>query len=192
MSPDTGPLAVLQAWLNLHPRYAYTTQASERGPAGDDVTSTLHVNYDAKAKAETVHVVSGKGAGSDIRWNGGANVDVRGPGLLHLVSARMSVHDARILSPRGNDIRTAVFARVLACFVGGAERVRLVSSTPRENVIELTDNAGEHCGNEYGPDKITADRLTLDASDGHPLMRERLSGTTVLERWKIGDLQTPS
>ena len=102
----------------------------------------------------------------------------------------MSVRDSRILSPRGNDIRTAVFSRVVQCFVSAAARVRLVSTSSRANVIMLTDRAGEHCGDEYGSDKITGDRLTLDPVDGHPLMRERLSGTTVLERWTIHDLRT--
>jgi hypothetical protein len=190
MSPDTGPLAVLQAWIDQHPKYAYTTEADERGPSGNNVTAALHVTYDARTKTETVHVVSGHGAGSDIRWTGGTTVDVRGPGLVHIVSARMSVRDSRILSPRGNDIRTAVFSRVVQCFVSAAARVRLVSTSSRANVIMLTDRAGEHCGDEYGSDKITGDRLTLDPVDGHPLMRERLSGTTVLERWTIHDLRT--
>jgi len=192
MSPDAGPIAVLQSWLNVHPRYAYTTEASERGPAGDDVTATLNVTYDATTKTETVHIVRGKGAGSDIRWSGGPDVDVRGPGLLHLVTAKLSVRDPRILSPRGNDVRTAVFGGVAECFAAHADHVALVSSSPSQKVIVLTINGGERCGDEYGPDKITADRLTLDATDGHPLMRERLSGTTVVERWKIDDLQTPS
>jgi hypothetical protein len=192
MLPDAGPIAVLQSWLNVHPRYAYTTEASERGPAGTDVTATLNVTYDATTKTETVHIARGKGAGSDIRWSGGPDVDVRGPGLLHLVTAKLSVRDPRILSPRGNDVRTAVFAGVAACFAANADHVQLVSSSPSQNVIVLTINGGERCGDEYGPDKITADRLTLDAADGHPLMRERLSGTMVVERWKIDDLQTPS
>jgi hypothetical protein len=190
MSPDAGPLAVLQAWINQHPHYAYTTEADERGPSGGNVTATLHVTYDAATQTETVHVVSGHGAGSDIRWAGGTTVDVRGPGLVHMISARMSVRDGRILSPRGNDVRTAVFSRVVRCFVSGADRVRVVSTSARANVIELVEAAGERCGDEYGPENITADRLTLDASDGHPLMRERLNGSTVLERWTIRDLQS--
>jgi hypothetical protein len=191
MSPDTGPLAVLEAWIVQHPRYAYTTQADERDASGGGATATLRVTYDATSKTETLHVVSGHGAGSDIRWTGGPTVDVRGPGLVHMISARMSVRDARILSPHGNDVRTAVFSRVVGCFVAEADRVRVVSRSVTANVIMLTEAAGEHCGDEYGPAKITADRLTLDPADGHPLMRERLNGTSVVERWTIRDLQTP-
>lgn len=190
MSPDSGPLAVLQTWLDQHPRYAYTTEAFERLPSGAGVTATLHVTYDAAMKIETVHVVSGRGAGSDIRWSGGTSVDVRGPGVVHILPVRMAVRDARILSPGGNDIRTAVFSRVVRCFVAAADRVRVASRSPRQDVIALTDSAGVRCGDEYGSGEITTDRLTFDPSDGHPLMRERLSGTTVVARWSIRDLRT--
>ena len=192
MSPQTGPLAVLQAWVDQHARYAYTTEAYERRPAGGDVTATLRVTYDAALKTETVHVVSGHGAGTDIRWSGGTSVDVRGPGIVHLVAMRTSVRDARLLSPRGNDIRTAVFSRVARCFLAAADRVRVAATSPQRDVIALTDAAGVRCGDEYGPSKITTDRLTLDPVDGHPLMRERLSGTRVVERWTVRDLDAPS
>jgi hypothetical protein len=191
MSPQTGPIAILQAWLDQHPRYAYTTEAYERRPSGD-VTATLRVTYDAAMKAETVHVVSGRGAGTDIQWSGGTSVVVRGPGIGHLVAVRTSVRDARILSPRGNDIRTAVFSRVARCFLVAADRVRVDTTSPLGKVIALTDAAGVHCGDEYGPSKITTDRLTLDPADGHPLMRERLSGTRVVERWTVHDLDAPA
>jgi hypothetical protein len=189
MAIDTAALTMLQNWLDVHPRYAYTAQASERGPSGSDVVATLRVTYDAASKTETVHVAGGKGAGTDLRWSGGPDVEVRGPGILHVVSARMSIHDARLLSPRGNDIRTAVFSRIVACFNGAGDRVRVESTSPNASVITLTDPAGEQCGDEYGPDKITVDRLTIDPHDGRPLMRERLSGGIVLERWTIEDLR---
>jgi hypothetical protein len=35
---------------------------------------------------------------------------------------------------------------------------------------------------------VTEDRLTFDPVDGRPLMRERLSGGTVVERWTIAGL----
>jgi hypothetical protein len=189
MSPDAGPLAPLQSWLDKHPRYAYTTLAEERSPAGNDVTARLHVTFDAATNTETVHVLAGKGQGSDIRWSGGTSVDVRAAGILHVITVRMNVRDSRILSPRGNDIRTAIFARVVGCFAADVDHVQTRSSTPRATVIGLSDSRGVRCGEEYGDDGATEDRLTFDPVDGRPLMRERLSGATVVERWSIDDLR---
>jgi hypothetical protein len=189
MTSDAVALAALQAWLNGHPSYAYTTVAVERAPAGNDVAATLRVTFDGPANLETVHVVRGTGAGSDIRWAGGANVDVRAPGLLHVLKVRMNVRDARVLSPRGNDVRTADFARIVGCFAANAARVRVAASAPHAEVIALDDPRGVRCGEEYGDGTVvTEDRLTFDPADGRPLMRERLSGAGVVERWTIAGL----
>jgi hypothetical protein len=189
MSSDTVALAALQAWLNGHPSYAYTTVAVEHTPAGNDVAATLHVTFDGPTNTETVHVMRGNGAGSDIRWAGGTNVDVRAPGLLHVLKVRMNVRDARVLSPRGNDVRTADFARIVGCFAANAGRVRVSSAAPHAEVIALDDPRGVRCGEEYGDGAaVTEDRLTFDPADGRPLMRERLSGANVVERWTIAGL----
>lgn len=189
MAIVSEPLSVLQAWLDQHPKYAYTTEALERSPAGQDVRVTLRVTFDAATNTETVHVLRGNGAGSDLRWSGGTGVDVRGPGLVHVLTLHLNVRDPRILSPRGNDIRTAVFSRVVGCFAAHADRVRTLATSAQGTVIALEDPRGIHCGDEYGAQDVTTDRLTL-AADGRPMLRERLSGTTVVERWSIDDLQT--
>lgn len=189
MLTASEPLALLQAWIDQHPKYAYTTEALERSPAGQDVTITLRVTVDAATNVETIHVVRGNGAGSDLHWSGGTSVDVRGPGLLHVLTLHVNVRDPRLLSPRGNDIRTAVFSRVAGCFVAHADQVRTLSTSAQGSVIALEDARGIRCGDEYADRDVTSDRLTL-ASDGRPLLRERLSGTTVVERWTIDDVKT--
>ncbi len=190
MAADLTVLAALQAWLKAHPSYAYTTVAVERSPAGNDVAATLRVSFDGAAHAETVRVERGNGAGTDIRWAGGSSVDVRAPGLLHVLKVRMNVRDARVLSPRGNDVRTADFARIVGCFAANAHSVRVAASAPNTEVIALDDNHGVRCGDEYGDgSSVSEDRLTFDPADGRPLMRERLSGGTVVERWTITGLE---
>jgi hypothetical protein len=189
MVADPTVLAALRAWLKQNPSYAYTAVAVERSPAGSDVAATLRVTVDGPAHTETVHVERGNGAGTDIRWSGGTGVEVRGPGLLHVVNVRMDVRDARILSPRGNDVRTADFARIVGCYAANLPSVRVVSSAPHAEVIALSASAGVRCGDEYGDgDAVSEDRLTFDPADGQPLLRERLSGGTVVERWTISGL----
>lgn len=189
MPADVTPVAVLQAWVNAHPRYSYTVAASERNSAGHDVSATLRITVDATKHSEDVRVLNGSGAGTNIRWSGGDSVAVRGPGLAHVLSIRMSVRDGRILSPRSNDIRTAVFARVAACFAAQADRVHAVVKSARETVLTLSNERGIACGPEYVDAAVTTDRIVLDAADGHPLLRERLEGQTVVERWVISDLR---
>ena len=191
MLADAGPVAVLEAWVNGHPRYSYTVEAKERNAAGAEISATLRITVDMAKHTESVHVVKGSGAGSDIVWSGGDTVAVRGPGIAHLITVRMNVRDRRILSPRHNDIRTGVFARVAACFANDAGHVHTVTSATRETVMTLTDARGIACGPEYADGTITVDRITLDAIDGHPVMRERLQGPTVVERWLIRDLRVP-
>jgi hypothetical protein len=190
MAVPAGPAAVLEAWVNQHPIYAYTTRALERTASGE-VSTTLHVSYVASEQLEIVDVVSGSGAGTEMRWSGGDTVAVRPPGLFHIVRLRLGVRDPRVLSPRKNDIRTGVFERVVECYAAQPDRLRVEAVAPHELRITLRDDLGVRCGPEYGDDGVTVDRITIDAEDGHPLERERLAGSTLVEQWSIGDLQAP-
>jgi len=177
--------AVLQAWLSDHPRYAYTVDAYELAPDGTEAKGTFRVTYDASNKVETIHVVSGKGAGSDIRWAGGSTVDVRGPGLAHMFTVHMDVRSPQILSLLGNDMRTAELDGVAACFAADVAHEQTAGSA---DALTLTDD-NPQCGPAYGTARpISSDRLTLDLTTNHPIMRERLDGAKVVERWTIHDL----
>jgi hypothetical protein len=184
MVPATDGVAVLLAWLDRHPQYAYTADAYELTPSGTPADVTVRVTYDATTKVETIHVVRGHGAGADLRWTGGDTVDVRGPGLAHFVTVHLPVRSPLLLSPRGNDARTAVFSRTAACYAADASHV---DTTVSGTTLTLTDDHPT-CAGDYGSTAVTTDRLTLEA-DGRPLERERLDGTTVVERWTITDLQ---
>jgi len=186
MIPGADGIAVLQAWLDRHPQYAYTVDAYELAPNGTTQTVTLRITYDAVTKVETVHVLHGRGTGADLRWAGGDTVDVRGPGLAHMVTVHVPVRTSLLLSPRGNDLRTAIFSRAAACYAADASHVE---TTMDGTTMTLTDDHPT-CTGEYGSLPVSTDRLTLNAADGRPLERERLDGTTVVEHWTISDLQT--
>jgi hypothetical protein len=85
-----------------------------------------------------------------------------------------------------------VFARVAACFANAAAHVRTITSAAHQTIMTLTDARGIACGPEYADGTITVDRITLDATDGHPVKRERLQGLSVVERWLISDLHVPA
>jgi hypothetical protein len=175
--------AVLQAWLSDHPRYAYSVDAYERAADGTESKATFRVTYDATSKVETVHVTSGRGAGTDLRWTGGSTVDVRGPGLAHMITLHLDVRAPQILSLLGNDMRTAALASVTDCYAADVAHEQMGGPA---DALTLTDN-NPQCGPAYGTTPISMDRLTFDP-DGHPIMRERSDGTNVVERWTIHDL----
>ena len=179
-----GALAELNAWLAQHPQYAYTADAYEVGADGKSSDATIHVTYDSASNVETVHVVRGPSAGTDVRYAGGTSVSVRGPGFAHVISIRLPLRDPRVLSPNGNDARVAALGPVARCFAADAAHLT-ISQTG--DTITLTDKRPS-CTDGYGTLPITADQITLATADGHPLLRERLAGPTVMGRWTISDL----
>jgi len=178
-----GALAVLNAWIERHPTYSYTATAVELQADGTPNTAVLRIAYDTATNVETAHVVSGRMAGADVRYAGGDTADVRGPGLAHFISVRISLRDPRILSPRGNDARVAIFANVARCYAADAEHLHVSESGD----VMVIDDDSPSCTGGYGPLPVTRDRLTLDA-DGEPLERDRFDGTTLVEKWTITDL----
>jgi hypothetical protein len=182
-----APAAIFQTWLDQHPRYSYIARCYEVPANGAPVTSTLRISFDAPTHTATVHVISGKSAGTDARWDGGSTIQVQPAGMLHALTLRLDLRNAQVLSPRGNDIRAADLTRIAACFATDAEHDRTETAGDQ---LTLIDDA-PHCTEGYGPAPVTSDRLTLDAADGHPIERERLDGTSVVERWTISDLQAP-
>lgn len=182
------PAAILRAWNAGHPSYAYTVDAAERRADGSDRTARLRISYDAEARTESVRVVRGENRGTVLRWAGGSSIDVRLPGLLHIIPLKMPIRDPRALSPRKNDIRAGILARVAECYAGNAQSLHVERADAREIVLSIHDDRGIHCGDEYGDASVTRDEITLDAADGRPIMRERWVGPALVTRWVIFDV----
>jgi hypothetical protein len=181
-----APVDALLEWTRSHPAYAYTVDATEL--AGTAVRhSTLEIAYDGRVPLETVRVIDGSGKGTVVTWRAGERAGVRPPGVLHALAIPMSVRDPRILSPRGNDVRAAIFARVADCIAAHAGEAR-IERGPATTAIEIRDPDGIRCGAEDGDARVTVDRVTLDR-DERPIARERYVGTTLVERWVMRDLR---
>jgi hypothetical protein len=187
VTPGT-PIAALVAWTRSHPAYTYSVDATELGTNGSMVHSAFEISYDGRIPEETVHVLAGNGAGSTVTWRSGDRVSVRPPGVLRMVSIGMNVRDGRILSPRGNDVRNAIFSRVVDCIAEHADQVK-VERTAAVQTFTIRNPAGVHCGAEDGDKAVTVDRVTISAEDEHPMMRERFAGDTLVERWVMRDLK---
>lgn len=184
MAIASAPAEALLAWAAAHPAYTYNVEATELGPSGASAQTTLRIGFDGHT--ETVHVVKGEGAGTDITWRGGPTVTVRPRGLLHVVSLNMGLRDRRVLSPRKNDIRTGVLSNVAACFVRYADSIKVERANTTQRVFAIQNERGIHCGEADGDTRITVDRLTI-ASDGQPVARERYIGSQLVVRWAISD-----
>jgi hypothetical protein len=186
MIASAGALDVLTAWVQAHPQYAYTAAATEPNASGVPTEATLRITYDATTHVATVHVIAGRMAGTDVTWAGGPTVAVRAPGLAHLVSVKLPLRDPRMLSPQGNDIRAAIFGNVAECFVADASHLHV--NEDGNGTFTLIDDAPS-CTAGYGDDHATSDRLTIDATTGRPLLRERFDGSTMTGHWAITALQ---
>ena len=182
-----APIAALVAWTRSHPAYSYAVDASELGEHGM-IRSAFEISYDGRVPVETVHVLAGNGAGSIVVWRDGDRVTVRPPGVLHAVALGMNVRDPRLLSPRKNDVRNAIFSRVADCVAAHAADVTVERSGEHETFV-IREPAGVKCGAEDGDDAVTVDRVTVSAVDGHPIMRERYAGEVLLEKWVMRDLR---
>jgi hypothetical protein len=179
-----GALAVLNAWVEKHPTYSYTATAVELQADGTPETAVIRIAYDTATNVETAHIISGRMAGADVRYAGGDTADVRGPGIAHFISVRLPLRDPRLLSPRGNDARVAIFSNVARCYDADAAHLRVSESGD----VLVIDDDNPSCTAGYGPLPVTRDRLTLDA-DGEPLERDRYDGTALVEKWTITDLK---
>jgi hypothetical protein len=184
----TTPIATLVAWTRSHPAYSYAVDATELGQGGTMIHSAFAVEYDGRVPVETVHVLAGNGAGSTVVWRSGDRVTVRPPGMLHAVALGMNVRDPRLLSPRKNDVRNAIFSRVADCVATHAADVT-VQRSGEEETFTIRDPGGVKCGAEDGDAAVTVDRVTVSAVDGHPIKRERFVGDTLVEKWVMRDLR---
>ena len=181
-----APLAALVSWTEQHPAYVYRVAATEwSGSAAH--TTVMEVRYDGRLPTETVQILSGTGRGSTIVWRGGDRAVVRPAGPLHVVPLAMSVRDPRLLSPRRNDVRAAIFSRVTDCLTAHAAALHVDHSSERVR-FTIDDPAGIRCGDENGEAGVTRDRVTVSAHDDAPLMRERYAGEMLVERWQVQDL----
>lgn len=100
----------------------------------------------------------------------------------------MDVRDPRLVSPRGNDVRVAIFSRIAACFEAHANDLQ--SARVGETIVlTVRDQDGIRCGAEMADADATIDRITLSASDDAPLSRERYDGGVLVERWVVRDLR---
>lgn len=181
--------AVLLAWVQTHPSYSYTVDASERAGSGADERVTLRISYSAREGVERVRVLAGKGAGTDVLYAGGDRAKVRVGGFLHAVPVSVGIRDPRLLSPRKNDVRVGILGEVAACFARHGRAAVALPLAEGRIAIEIREPGGFGCGAADGDDRVTVDRIVIDG-DGRPLQRERYVGEALVVRWTIRDVNT--
>jgi hypothetical protein len=186
---DTA-LKALESWVRTTPAYAYTVSATEFSGARVEST-TFEIQYDSRTQTEHIHVAAGPGAGSNITWTGGDHISVRPPGIIHVLTVSFDIRNPKVMSMRGNDIRTGVLTRVVACYRAHADRLtteRADLSGQSLVALVMSDPAGIHCGVEDGDTGVTRDRILVSPTTSLPVLRERYAGNTLVERWVISDL----
>ncbi|GAC1543856.1 MAG: hypothetical protein NVS2B17_24190 [Candidatus Velthaea sp.] len=188
LAAPATPLEALTRWTASLRSYRYEVAATERF-ARSEQTSVLRVEFDAARADETVTIEAGRGKGSRLVGHGD-RVMVRPAGALGFIRVNLPVRDARLLSERGNDIRTAILGPIVDCFQTHiADVTTSASKMSGETTIVLARRgSGTLCSDNPRDSDVTTDRLVVDTVSGRPLRRERYAGTMLVESWTIRDL----
>ncbi|GAC1424076.1 MAG: hypothetical protein NVSMB64_31740 [Candidatus Velthaea sp.] len=186
-SPN-APLEALNRWTASLRSYRYEVAATERF-ARSEQTTLMRIEFDAARADETVTVEAGRGKGSRLVGHGD-RVMVRPPGALGMIRVNLPVRDARLLSERGNDIRTAILGPIVDCFQSHiADVTTSASKMSGETTIVLARHtSGTLCSDNPRDSDVTTDRLIIDTATGRPLRRERYAGPMLVESWTIREL----
>ena len=137
-----------------------------------------------------VLVLDGPAAGSRVIWTGTSRVIVH-PKVVSFLSLHFDLHDKRLISPRGNTMLAADLGSVLACFTAHRADVKEeVNASSHETTLHLHRASGVGCSGDPPIDTAVTDDVLALSAEGWPISRERFAGDTLVERWKLENLET--
>jgi hypothetical protein len=184
--------ALLGRWHSVH-AYDFNVDAVEH-ESGETKSASMHVSVDVDKRFERLVITAGAHRGSIVTWTGGDAETVKLPGILSVVSLQEPLRDPKVVSLRGNDIRTADLGAILDCYSGHRDSMVEapgpdVNGTPTTSV-SIVDKNGIVCdGNDPDQGKVvTKDELLISNGTGWPRRRMRFEGTTLVEQWDIQDI----
>ncbi len=164
------------AWSGVSSYTAKLTMHETAGSATQDRT------YDytfSKPTSATITVTGGPGRGGSAVWAGGDSVIGSPPGLLHGVKVRLSIHDGRVTTLRGDTIDMASFGWVLRHLQGTPGRLSEAPGAPlggaatTELDLRVTDPAANG--------GIGEERVLLSNATNLPLRVRRYVGTALVK-----------
>ena len=126
-APEAAATAFLETWAKTP---SYTTDIKVHETKGSDVQDrTYHYAY-LKPHFAKIDVTGGPGRGGGVTWDGGDTVSGHQGGLLSGIHLKVSIHDARAVSLRGDTIDSGSFQNMADA----------IKAAPSETVSEETVN----------------------------------------------------
>jgi hypothetical protein len=168
--------AFARAWGAIS---SYTAKLTMHETAGGAVQDRTYVYSFSKPNSATIVITSGPGRGGKAVWNGGDSVIGSPPGLLHGVKVRLSVHDGRVATLRGDTVEMASFGWVLRHLQTTKGRLSEApvaaggGSPATEIVLRVADPAANG--------GIDQERVLISDRTGLPIRVQRYSGTQIVK-----------
>jgi len=144
---------------------------------GKNVQGRRYDFWFKKPSEAKIEIVSGPGRGGGSVWHGGDTVLGHQGGFLHGIKMKVSLHDARAVSLRGDTMNTASFGYILDLFQKGratAAPSAMIDGAPVDVLVRSADPSAEN--------GVTKDVLYLSSVTHLPVRRVRYAGDAVVKQ----------
>ena len=177
-TPPPALVAFGHAWSGVSSYTAKLTMHETAGSATQDRT------YDypfSKPTSATIAVAGGPGRSGSAAWAGGDSVIGSPPGLLHGVKVRLSIHDGRVTTLRGDTIDIASFGWVSEHLQGTPGRLSEAPGAPAPGAAAHETELDLRVADPAANGGIGEERVLLSNATNLPLRVRRYAGTTLVK-----------
>ena len=175
-APASALSAFAHAWSALASYSAKLTMHETAGGTAQDRT------YDysfSKPSSATIVVTGGPGRGGRAVWNGGDSVIGSPPGLLHGLKLRLSIHDERVTTLRGDTVEMASFGWVLQHLQ--TTRGRLSEASPAAADGTAATEIDLQVADPAANGGISEERVLISSRTGLPIRIRRYAGSNLVK-----------
>lgn len=174
-APASALSAFAHAWSAVS---SYSAKLTMHETGGGNVQDRTYDYSFSKPSSATIAITGGPGRGGKVVWNGGDSVIGSPPGLLHGVKVRLSIHDGRVTTLRGDTVEMASFGWVLQHFQTTkgrlSETAAPLGGTPATEIdLHVTDPAANG--------GIDEERVLISSQTGLPLRVRRYAGSQLVK-----------
>ncbi|GAC1413578.1 MAG: hypothetical protein NVSMB5_00420 [Candidatus Velthaea sp.] len=158
---------------------AYSATLSTHETEGKRSQDRTYAYTFAKPGSATFAITAGPGRGGKVVWSGGDDVLGSPPGLLSGIKLRLSIHDKRVTSLRGDTVAMASFGWVLDHFrsTPGTTTQKAGPSVDGMPTSEVALAVASPATN----DGVTAEVVRLSLKTKLPVEVERYIGTSLVK-----------
>ncbi len=175
-APASALSAFARAWSALP---SYSAKLTMHETAGSAVQDRTYDYSFSKPSSATIVITGGPGRGGRVVWSGGNSVIGSPPGLLHGVKVRLSIHDSRVTTLRGDTVEMASFGWVLQHLQTTKGRLSEAKAAPLGDPLmtELDLQVADPAANGG----ISEERVLISDRTELPVRVRRYAGTQLVK-----------